>query len=588
MPQVSLDELSQADCICPICLEIFLEPVTLPCDHTFCKLCFQQTVDKSNLCCPLCRKRVSTWARLHARNKTLVNEELWGRVQKAFPVHCQRRLSGQDLDDATLNALIPQPQLCKPGELRQEYEDQKSKSPDLNPIEMLWMDLKAAVAKRKPKSIAELRALEAEKRVLEEEERRVSEEYIQQLLAEAEDEERRAEEGRRAVELQLENDARLAQMLSEELNANQFSETQGPSTEISRQNSSGKKKKKKTSLGNIEKYLSPVSNRMPSSLIHSETSRCTSLSANKEDISAAFGGAILIGDGIQTLSPQEAASFSELPAELPLPKLSFHGESYHHDDSSDIVSFADDAQFGETDEKLDILGNATKAAKKINASTSDKDWCVLVPTSTDESENCGVHLRDRSSHPNCRSGRTGDEDPCKRKNPSKSDSESNFKSKRLKVLPAEGDPPEGAEVSVDATHVQQLIELENELFKKLEQEKRDRLLALQLQRQLNKEMKEVNRKKNSPDGYQLRTKLPEERASCSGQRNWSRSCTTVRGEMETTLPANRPSGSMLTTALTPTEAGSQKGTSSSSGSPAERQIYGKQMTITKMFQNHVN
>ncbi|KAK1168662.1 E3 ubiquitin-protein ligase rnf168-like [Acipenser oxyrinchus oxyrinchus] len=556
MPQVSLDELSQADCVCPICLEIFLEPVTLPCDHTFCKPCFQQTVDKSNLCCPLCRKRVSTWARLHARNKTLVNEELWGRVQKAFPVHCQRRLSGQDLDDATLNALIPQPQLCKPGELRQEYEDQKSK-------------------------------LEAEKRVLEEEERRASEEYIQQLLAEAEDEERRAEESRRAVELQLENDARLAQMLSEELNANQFSETQGPSIEISRQNSSGKKKKKKTSLGNIEKYLSPISNRMPSSLIHPETSRCTSLSANKEDISAALGGAILIEDGKLTLSPQEAASFSELPAELPLPKLCFHGESYHHY-SSDIVSFADDAQFGETDEKLDILGNATKAAKKINASTSEKDWCVLVPTSTDESENCGVHLRDRSSHPNCKSNRTGDEDPCKRKNLSKSDSESNFKSKRLKVLPAEGDPPEGAEVSADVSHVQQLIELENEVFKKLQQEKRDRLLALQLQRQLNKEMKEVNRKKNSPDGYQLRTKLPEERASCSGQRNWSRSCSTVRGEMETSLPANRPSGSMLTTALTPTEAGNQKGTSSSSGSPTERQIYGKQMTITKVFQNHVN
>ncbi|MBN3280666.1 RN168 ligase, partial [Polyodon spathula] len=349
MPQVPPDKLSQADCICPVCLEIFLEPVTLPCDHTFCKPCFQQTVDKSSLCCPICRKRVSTWARLHGRNKTLVNKELWERVQEAFPVHCQHRLSGRDLDDATLNALIPLPQLCKPGELRQEYEDQKSK-------------------------------LEAEKRVLEEEERRASEEFIQQLLVEEDG--RRAEEWKRAVEVQLENDERLAQVLSKEI----------------------------------------------------------------ENISAALGRSVVIEDGILTLSPQEAGDFSEIPPE---------------------------------------------AAKKINASTSDKDRCVLVPTSTEESENSGLHPRHRSSQPDFRAGKTGDEDTCKRKNQREPDTQSKFKSKRLKVLPAEGDPHEGAELSVDGSHMQQLIELENEFFMKLQQEKKDRLLALQLQRQLNKEMKEV-------------------------------------------------------------------------------------------------
>lgn len=30
--------LSLDDCLCPVCLEIFLEPVTLPCTHTFCKV----------------------------------------------------------------------------------------------------------------------------------------------------------------------------------------------------------------------------------------------------------------------------------------------------------------------------------------------------------------------------------------------------------------------------------------------------------------------------------------------------------------------------------------------------------------------
>lgn len=54
-----------------------------------------------------------------------------------------------------------------------------------------------------------------EKRALEEAERRASEEYIQRLLAE--EEERLAEERRRREEQQLENDEKLARLLSQEL-----------------------------------------------------------------------------------------------------------------------------------------------------------------------------------------------------------------------------------------------------------------------------------------------------------------------------------------------------------------------------------
>lgn len=58
--------------------------------------CFLESVDKATLCCPMCRKRVSTWARLNSRRKTLVDQRLWTEIQAQFPLLCQRRLSGQD------------------------------------------------------------------------------------------------------------------------------------------------------------------------------------------------------------------------------------------------------------------------------------------------------------------------------------------------------------------------------------------------------------------------------------------------------------------------------------------------------------
>ncbi|XP_016103258.1 E3 ubiquitin-protein ligase RNF168-like [Sinocyclocheilus grahami] len=249
--------LKHSDCLCPVCLDIFLEPVTLPCMHTFCKPCFMETVDKSNICCPLCRKRVSTWARLNSRNKTLVNVELWRRVQDAFPAQCERRAQGVEDDDDAVT--IPRPLVCQPGELRKEYEDQISK-------------------------------LVEEKRALEEAERRASEEYIQRLLAE--EEERMAEERRRREEQQLENDEKLARLLSQELNSGPISETSW--TAKPTDNTPAKKTKP-----NIEKFLRPVPHKQPSS---SDSSPDSSLMANKENILSPP----------KTLSAQSVADTSKL------------------------------------------------------------------------------------------------------------------------------------------------------------------------------------------------------------------------------------------------------------------------------------
>ncbi|XP_034989087.1 E3 ubiquitin-protein ligase RNF168 [Zootoca vivipara] len=226
MSKKSEAPLSLSDCRCNICMEILLEPVTLPCNHTLCNSCFQLTVEKSSLYCPFCRRRVSSWARYNARNNTLINLELWEKIQKHFPEECQRRISGQDIEE---DMCLHQPVRClsKPGELRQEYEEEISK-------------------------------VEAERLAHEEEASNASKEYIQRLLAEEEEEQRLAEERKKQMEEQLLLDEILAQKLSCDLNSSaeehmKSSLSPGPSP-----SDSGKTSKSKCcSFVDIKKYLSP-------------------------------------------------------------------------------------------------------------------------------------------------------------------------------------------------------------------------------------------------------------------------------------------------------------------------------------------
>lgn len=85
---------------------IYVEPVTMPCTHTLCMPCFKQNVEATSLTCPMCRKRISSWARRAARDKTLVNDALWNKIQSMFPDKVEKRLEGDDEDDdAELNGI---------------------------------------------------------------------------------------------------------------------------------------------------------------------------------------------------------------------------------------------------------------------------------------------------------------------------------------------------------------------------------------------------------------------------------------------------------------------------------------------------
>nr|XP_032834419.1 E3 ubiquitin-protein ligase RNF169-like [Petromyzon marinus] len=84
--------LSAAQCQCPVCLDVLVLPVKMPCGHTLCQSCFTQSMDKVHLSCPLCRRRVATWHRTMARRGSLVDAGLWDSVRRSFPERCRRRL----------------------------------------------------------------------------------------------------------------------------------------------------------------------------------------------------------------------------------------------------------------------------------------------------------------------------------------------------------------------------------------------------------------------------------------------------------------------------------------------------------------
>lgn len=89
---------SLADCMCSICMCILVEPVTMPCSHELCMPCFKQNVQEASLTCPMCRLRISSWARKAARHNALVDQKRWKQIQELFPEKVKNRLDGKEDD----------------------------------------------------------------------------------------------------------------------------------------------------------------------------------------------------------------------------------------------------------------------------------------------------------------------------------------------------------------------------------------------------------------------------------------------------------------------------------------------------------
>lgn len=509
-----------------------MEPVTLPCNHTLCNSCFQLTVEKASLCCPFCRRRVSSWARYNARRNTLVNWELWERIQKHYPNECQRRINGQDLEEE-ICVPHPQHQLSKPGELRQEYE-------------------------------AEISKVEAERRAHEQEENKASEEYIQRLLAEEEEEHRLAEERRREMEEQLKQDEELAWQLSNSLNSDSSghvlrnpSPTDGLYCETSPANLC-KMKNKSSNSGDIQKYLSPKPHHTLESGLSSLAltvrgrSNCgSSDTSSNEGSSSAWQDK---QEEMPTLSPQQPSvikdssakdSFLEscinyfsaseetathLPLQEKTPKSNCPG-----DDVQDVLHGITKREGSTTvlcrsteedDEIKSESGSLTHGESINHENPAEPSTCIQSATkpvmSDSRSITCDVMKAARCSDKENPEELQNTKETPKRKSlepPAEAVADLCVVDKRRKTF-HESLEEQGEQINYFNLQMQKAFE--QELQERRMQEEQDRLLALQLQKQINKEEGTLNRQKGSPDEYLLRTKSPQSVKDSSARKGSSK------------------------------------------------------------------
>ncbi|NXD42098.1 RN168 ligase, partial [Copsychus sechellarum] len=494
MSKKSKAPLSLSDCLCQICMEIFVEPVTLPCSHTLCNYCFQMTVEKASLCCPFCRRRVSSWARYNTRRNTLVNWELWEKIQKNYPEECERRINGQDLDEEICPPK-PQHQLSKPGELRQEYE-------------------------------AEISKVEAERRAHEQEENKASEEYIQRLLAEEEEEHRLAEERRKEMEKQLKQDEELAWQLSNSLNEDPEGRVPGspsPAHSLSLQASPlnlSKAKNKPSNSGDIQKYLSPKNYGMLGSASFSSTtgrgrSNSTSVTNSNEGSSSVLQDE---QEEMPTLSPQLTNVNKESAA-----KDSF---------LESCMNYFSASASGETttvkQEKTPAPNGLEDGVPgALHGSTEGEGSRTVVLRSNGEDEGIESDNGNLTRQP----GHTDEETPERPQNSKETPKRKLLEAPADAVIDlgvfdkrrrtsSESVEDQGEQMS--DFNLQTLRAFEQEFYERRRQEEQDRLLALQLQKELDKEERTLNRQKGSPDEYLLRTKPPRSLKDSSARKATSK------------------------------------------------------------------
>ncbi|XP_041708565.2 E3 ubiquitin-protein ligase TRIM11-like [Coregonus clupeaformis] len=85
--------LSEEQFQCSICLDVFTEPVSIPCGHNYCKACIRGYWDSTELCqCPMCKEKFDR--RPELRVNTFISE-MAAQLKKLAPVEATPITPGQ-------------------------------------------------------------------------------------------------------------------------------------------------------------------------------------------------------------------------------------------------------------------------------------------------------------------------------------------------------------------------------------------------------------------------------------------------------------------------------------------------------------
>ncbi|XP_007884192.2 E3 ubiquitin-protein ligase rnf168 [Callorhinchus milii] len=479
--------LTRSECLCPVCQELLLEPVTPPCGHSLCLDCFQKTVQISNLTCPLCRRRLSNWARRQARSGGLVNTALGKRIREQF----RGESHGAAEESRDIDRSWPTTHLSKPGEVRQEYEDQILK-------------------------------FKAERVAREEEEFRASENLIQKLMAEEQQEKVLLEQRRKEVEEQLKKDEELAKKLSDKMNSASVRppERTNIDTSLTGSKSTSSKVTKGSNstvhnsghVGDIHRYFSPTT-----------YSECPETRRQKSNASA-----------VKTCDDLNSVTwFKEQSDEYKLQKLPLQC-SFQCEDSEN-TNETTEVQISEIKERVRFSEDALLTGTSINSTTSNGENgslldSVSTPTLKSEVNNYYGSQTAKDKTVSNHTVTALKEQPIqvegienqtlkrpsiklkevlKRKtfNSSEIPEETTFTPKKKRIYPCSDNNEfnEDLQVANEISYMEQHAEWEKE---KCRLEEQDRELALQLQRKFDRETTTINRQRGSPDEYQLRVKNP--------------------------------------------------------------------------------